>query len=127
VIKRLLVIQPPKLIDFAGGYSAWVKKLATAKSPASPPTQSKPKPAPETKPQNKNTNNPYKRPFGRLSVPELEKEISKTEKELIECQARFADADQFKDPEKGKSLQAEYESLTQKLEQLEAEYFMREE
>ncbi len=128
VIKRLLVIQPPKLIDFAGGYSAWVRKQEASKSVAAPaPAQNKPKSAPESRPQNKSTNNPYKRPFGRLSVPELEKEISKTEKELADCQARFADADQFKDPAKGKLLQTEYESLTVKLEQLEAEYFLRDE
>ena len=70
--------------------------------------------------------NPYKRPFGRLSLDELEREIHATEAKVAECQARFGDAGSFKDPEATRKLQDDYDSLTKMLEALEAEYFARE-
>src|SRR4029453_17362705 len=70
--------------------------------------------------------NPYMRPFGRLSVEELEQQILDTELAIGECQAAFGDPDSFKDPQRGKTLQTEYETLAEKLKQLEQEYFARE-
>lgn len=139
VIKRLFVIQPPTLTDFDGGYSKWVTKLAEKKQQAAAQKQAsqkqssqkqqatKPKPVQQPKPQQKNQDNPYKRPFGRLTVAEIEKEIQKTEKELAACQSKFGDLSQFKNQSKAKPLQEEFDALTLKLEQLEAEYFLREE
>ena len=70
--------------------------------------------------------NPYARPFGRLSKEELEQQITETELALAECQEMFATADSFKEPARGQKLQAEYDAIAKKLEQLEAEYFARE-
>jgi len=133
IIQRMLVLQPPKMIDFAGGYRAWLEKQnQMSASPAAPMAASSTtsrKPQPTTKPQaaaGTPRDNPYKRPFGRLSLQQLEEQIHQTEKELAECQARFADAGHFRDPSRARALQEQFQALTQKLEQLEAEYFMRE-
>jgi ATP-binding cassette, subfamily F, member 3 len=121
VIGRLLVLEPPNLVDFAGGYSEWIKK--DRKKVSTPPPPNKVKPEPAAKPSAKNQNNPYARPFGRLSMPELEKQISDSEIALAECQSRFAEVG--KDKGAAKSLQKEHDSLAAKLEALEAEYFAR--
>ena len=42
--------------------------------------------------------NPYLRPFGRLSTPELEALITDTEIELANLQEQFAGSDAFKNP-----------------------------
>jgi ATP-binding cassette subfamily F protein 3 len=134
-VKRLLVLQPPDVTSFGGSYSAWVSKLREDQSDraaaANAKNRAEPKPrAPEavthaaTK-DTKERDNPYKRPFGRLSLPELEEQITQTEVDLAECQQRFADADQFKDAIGGRKLHDEYESLSAKLQALEAEYFAR--
>jgi ATP-binding cassette, subfamily F, member 3 len=134
VAKRLLVLQPPDLVDFNGTYSDWTRKQRgdTAKSdaprekPKSSSTAAVAPPPPTRSRENKPAkDNPYARPFGRLSVPELEREITDTEVAIAECQAGFGEADSFKDPAKGKTLQAQYKSLVKKLEALEAEYFAR--
>ena len=59
-------------------------------------------------------------------MEELERQITDTEIAIAECQESFGDADSFKDPSRGQKLQSEYESLSKKLEALEAEYFARE-
>jgi hypothetical protein len=71
--------------------------------------------------------NPYARPFGRLTVAELEQQITDTEIALAECQQSFGDPGSFKDPAGSQRLQAEYKAFQAKLEALEAEYFAREE
>jgi ATP-binding cassette, subfamily F, member 3 len=136
VVGRLLILRPPGLADFEGNYSALVRKQneeaahvaaiaaeqeALAKRHA---RESGPKPPPKRTPRK---DNPYTRPFGLLSVEQLEKEIHKTEKAIADCQASFADPAAFRDPGKAQELQAEYEELTRKLQQLEEEYFAREE
>ena len=130
-VKRLLVLEPPKVVSFGGSYSAWVQKLSEdqanrAAASATNRAESKPR-APEAtvQPAAKERDNPYKRPFGRLSLPELEEQITQTEVDLAECQHRFADAEQFKDAGGGRKLHDEYESLSAKLQALEAEYFAR--
>ncbi|HEY7119363.1 MAG TPA: ABC-F family ATP-binding cassette domain-containing protein [Tepidisphaeraceae bacterium] len=136
VARRLLVLDPPGVVDFAGNYSAWqakakadaemdaaraerAKAAETAKAQAAKPQATK---APAGK-----KDNPYLRPFGRLSVEELEQQITDTEIALAECQEQFADPESFKDSGNAQKLQAELESLSKKLEQLEAEYYAREE
>ncbi|HEY1628315.1 MAG TPA: ABC-F family ATP-binding cassette domain-containing protein, partial [Tepidisphaeraceae bacterium] len=125
VIGRLLVLQPPVLIDFDGGYSKWMEKSKQKKNQPPPPPPPSKKAAAVAKPQAKNRDNPYARPFGRLSPAELEKQIADTEAALVDCQAGFADPALAKSPSKMKSLQQQHDSLSKKLEDLEAEYFTR--
>src|SRR4051812_11434139 len=133
VAQRLLILHPPGIDDFAGTYTAWQQKLredeaereaeeaARAKqqksAAGSAPIQQKPKSSASKK------DNPYARPFGRLSTEELEQQITDTEIAIAECQTSFGDADAFKDPSRGQKLQDEYKALSAKLEQLEAEYY----
>jgi ATP-binding cassette subfamily F protein 3 len=127
IVGRLLILEPPKVVDFDGGYRAWVNRPVQKKGAPPAAVVRKPKTQPAAKPQTaKNPNNPYLRPFGRLTFEELEKQIQKTERDLADCQAKFGDADRFQNPARGKSLQDEYETLQVKLEQLETEYFSRE-
>jgi ATP-binding cassette subfamily F protein 3 len=131
IVGRLFIIQPPNVTDFDGRYSEWLKKLSNKKAEPEKPKKVPPPPPPkkvETKPQpsKKKLDNPYSRPFGRLTSEELEKEIARTERKLTECQQQFADVGSFKEPSRGKQLQAEHDTLAAKLKQLEAEYFARE-
>jgi hypothetical protein len=91
-------------------------------------TPSKPKEVQAARPKDpsRKKDNPYSRPYGRLTLEELERQITDTEVELAECQAGFGDAGSFKDPGRSQQLQAEYKALSEKLEALEAEYFARE-
>jgi ATP-binding cassette subfamily F protein 3 len=126
IVGRLLIIEPPKLVDFAGGYRKWVEKSSNARG--SVQNELQPKKMVRVKPQaaKESRDNPYKRQFGRLTVEELEKQIQQTEQAVKECQARFGESDTFRDSTRAKQLQEEYESLQEKLEQLEEEYFLRE-
>ncbi len=135
VAGRLLILQPPGIVDFPDTYSAWVRKQKeraqgeqekTERSSASAPkAKSKPAQPRETKESNRK-DNPYARPFGRLTLKELEQQISETEIAMAECQTSFADPEHFKDASRGKKLQAEIKKLTDKLKALEQEYFARE-
>jgi ATP-binding cassette subfamily F protein 3 len=127
-IKRLLVLDPPEIRDFAFNYSTWLHKTATDAAARKIVAQARPlaKLQAAASATAAKKDNPYKRPFGRLSVEDLEREIHRTERAIAECQSRFGDADWFKDPESGNKLQADYDSLTKKLQALEAEYFARE-
>jgi ATP-binding cassette subfamily F protein 3 len=126
VIQRLLVLRPPEVEEFGDTYSAWNRARAeaaaeqrAAASARSAPAKAKQKPAPA--PAKKN--NPYARPFGRLTMAELERQITDTEVALAECQASFGE---FKEPARAQQLRGEYEALSAKLKALEAEYFARE-
>jgi ATP-binding cassette subfamily F protein 3 len=157
-ITRLLVLEPPKVRDFTGNYSALVAKLATEaadaraaaaaaakKSNSKSHSPKKPAPAPQSTISSPDSNkpsqpkgdgqakkgasrpgNPWARPFGRLSVSELETNIARTEKELATCQITMADAGLYSDPNRRREIQALFDTLTEKLQQLEAEYFTRE-
>ncbi len=135
VAGRLLILQPPGIVDFPDTYSAWVRKQKeraqgeqekTERSSASAP-KSKPKPAqPRETKESSRKDNPYARPFGRLTLKELEQQISETEIAMAECQSSFGDPENFKDSSRGKKLQAEMKKLTDKLKSLEQEYFARE-
>ncbi len=128
-IGRLMVIRPPEMVDFSGNYSAWAMKQKRieaereAAASAQKAEREATKPVASKKP---NKDNPYLRPFGRLSLSQLEEQITETEVALAECQAAFGDGESFKDAGRGRQLQEEYETLQKKLEELEAEYFARE-
>ena len=131
VAKRMLILRPPEVIDFAGGYSEWVRRADAEAEEKQAESASKPKPraaapAPARPEPSKKKDNPYARPFGRLAIEELEQQITDTEIAIAECQQSFGDAESFKDPARGQRLHSEYESLSKKLEALEAEYFARE-
>jgi ATP-binding cassette subfamily F protein 3 len=140
VAQRLLILDPPGVDAFPGTYTAWQHKLreeraerealeaARAKQSKSSGAAAGAAEAAKSKPKPKSSNkdNPYARPFGRLSTEELERQITDTEIAIAECQASFGDPDSFKDAARGQTLQQEYKELSAKLEQLEAEYYARE-
>ena len=127
IARRLLVLQPPRVNDFAGTYTQWARKMSEQSETATAaPARSRAKPAETPQTPGKRKDNPYSRPFGRLTLEELEQQITETEIALAECQESFADPDSFKDSSRHQQLQTEYQQLSQKLESLEAEYFARE-
>jgi ATP-binding cassette subfamily F protein 3 len=135
VAQRLLILAPPGIDDFPGTYTAWQHKLREehAEREALEIERAKQQKsasgaiaARQAKPKSSNKDNPYARPFGRLSTEELERQITDTEVAIAECQTSFGDAGAFKEPSRGKTLQAEYEGLVKKLEALEQEYYARE-
>ena len=129
IVGRLLVLKPPVVVSFDGTYHDWVAKEAAksrapveAKKSEAKRVVTKPSPAPrQTK-----KDNPYARPFGRLTLKELEREITDTEVAIADHQMKFGDAGAMKDQSRARRMQDEYQSLSKKLEQLEAEYFERE-
>ena len=126
VVKRLLVLKPPGIIDFPGDYSKWLGKTEheeterdrKAQEAKSKTTGGKPRAA-------SRKDNPYLRPFGKLSTEELEKTIQETEKAIVQCQANFGNPDVFKDASRGQKLHEDYQALEKKLKKLEEEYFTR--
>ncbi len=123
IVRRLLVLHPPRTAQFEGSYSDWIQK----RSQTEPPQATRePRSATVAKPRLPRADNPYTRPFGRLTLEQLEQQITDTEIELADCQQRFADSSQFKDADSGRKLHEEYESLASKLKSLEEEYFARE-
>jgi ATP-binding cassette subfamily F protein 3 len=153
VTSRLLVLHPPGMTDFEGTYSQWIaKQKETSNSGpartsgsgqsasggdrstrASDQQRNKPKapgPKPSTAAQRKmdeparKKDNPYARPYGRLTSKELEQQITETEVAVAECQGSLGAA--IKDAGRRQSMQAEYKRLSQKLDALEAEYYARE-
>jgi len=127
IARRLLVLRPPELIDFSGTYAQWTVREAQRKEQQSvaQTSETRPKRPAESPQPPRKKDNPYARPFGRLTLEELERKITDTEIAINECQAGFGDPDTFKDQARGRQLQAEYQALSQKLEALEAEYFAR--
>jgi ATP-binding cassette, subfamily F, member 3 len=133
VISRMLVLRPPGMVDFSGNYSAWKKKeaeiIAAEAEAARPPQKQKVKEKPVSKPTNsaqkKSGDNPWARPFGRLSVEDLEREITETEIAVAECQKQFESREVTRDAGKSRKVKQEYEELSKRLEGLEAEYFQR--
>jgi ATP-binding cassette subfamily F protein 3 len=129
VTRRLLILRPPDVIDFDGRFSDWAaRQESLASAPAvrkepKPETTARPPPTKTPKPVK---DNPYKRPFGRLTVAELEAEIHACETSIVELQSRFADPLAMRDPSMARRLSTELEQATERLRQLEAEYFTRE-
>jgi ATP-binding cassette subfamily F protein 3 len=104
-----------------------------------PKRQEEPKPAAKPQPQQKSQQkaddrkggdrkggNPYLRPFGRLSVKELESQITETEIALADGQQKFTAPGVARDPARMKKAQAEVDTLAKKLKQLEEEFYSRE-
>jgi ATP-binding cassette subfamily F protein 3 len=130
VVRRLLLLSPPNVQDVEGNYSAWQGKVR-AEEDARQEKEKRSRPGESAKPQaapkkESRRDNPYLRPFGRLSLAELEAQITDTEVALAECQEMFADGETLKDAGKAAKVRTEYEALTKKLEQLEEEYYARE-
>jgi ATP-binding cassette subfamily F protein 3 len=125
VVKRLLVLRPPNVIDFPGDYSKWLGKTEHEETERGRKEEEKTKPALEKSRPASRKDNPYLRPFGRLSIEELEKTIHETEAALAKCQASFSDPDVFKDASRGQKLHEDYDALGKKLRELEEEYFAR--
>jgi ATP-binding cassette subfamily F protein 3 len=144
IVRRLLILEPPAIRDFTGNYTALVARDAqaaadardaatarksAAKRPApkkaAAPASPQRNPAQSKKPSSRG-GNPWSRPFGRLTVPELETNISQTEKDLAACELTMADAATYADPSRRSDVQKQFNTLTEKLRQLEAEYFTRE-
>jgi ATP-binding cassette subfamily F protein 3 len=136
IAQRLLVLDPPGMIDFAGTFKEWHDK-ANAKKAPEPKPQAKQQPKKQespkqqqSKPQQKKNDqkkdNPYLRPFGKLGLKELEKQIAETESDLAACQLRFGETHTARNPNQAKQLQSQVNDLTTKLKQLEEEYFLRE-
>ena len=138
VVTRMLILQPPGLVDFKGNYSAWAKKLAEDRREASAKNaraeEQKKKAAQAKKEQEKakekpkgpKKDNPYNRPFGRLSLEELEKQIAQTESAVADCQMEFGLLVGMRDPGRQQKLKSQLEELGKKLKQLEEEYYARE-
>jgi ATP-binding cassette, subfamily F, member 3 len=130
VVNRLLILQPPHAVQFTGNYTAWAKKQAQIAQEAKRPKPSEPKdskPRTPSAPPKKKSENAWARPFGRLSVKELEKEITETETALADCQNLFGESAALRDSGRAKKLDQEFAALTKKLKELEAEYFARKE
>ncbi len=127
----MIVIDPPGITDFEGGYSAWQAKkasLGAAAAAAKNKQKSPPPPVKKEQPKQQSTSkkdNPYARPFGRLTMHELEKQIGDAERSVADFQMKLADPGLGREPSRGKKLKAEHDAVATKLESLEAEYYTR--
>jgi ATP-binding cassette, subfamily F, member 3 len=123
VARRLLIVEPPNVVSFDGNFTAWSRRaVAQPPPPAPPPRKPAPKPPAEKK---KKSDNPWSRPFGRLTVEELETQIAQTEAAVAKCHQKLADPALARDAARSRQVVAESETLTKKLRELEAEYFAR--
>jgi ATP-binding cassette subfamily F protein 3 len=145
VAQRLLILEPPGIDSFDGNFTAWTnhraKKAAEAAQEAATarPRATKPnRPAKsQSRAQQKRTipgnaphpkkkaDNPWGRPFGRLSVADLEKQIAQAEAEIVRCQTQLSGADIARDAARTRQLMEEHDAATKKLRELEEEYFAR--
>ena len=131
VATRLLIIENAGITDFEGGYTAWQQKVQQQKAEASRPApkqqpkREQPKPQPQQQKAVKK-DNPYARPFGRLTVKELEREIADAENAVTRAQTKLADPAVVRDAHRGKQAKADAEAAAAKLKALEAEYYARE-
>jgi ATP-binding cassette subfamily F protein 3 len=128
IVKRLLVLRPPQIVDFSGTYQEWHERQMqeSARVVADQRGRAAAVPAkPQAASPDKKKDNPYLRPFGRHTKEQLEHEITETEIAIAECQSQFGDSDSFKEPSRAKRLQEKYETLARKLTALEEEYFAR--
>ena len=131
VAERLLVLEPPGIVSFEGNYTAWanhVAKKAAAQASSTATTKRRVVAPQETRKEGqakKKSSNPSARPYGRLSVEELEKQIAQTEGALSACRSKLGDPKTARDAERARQLVQEDEGLTKKLRELEEEYFAR--
>ena len=138
IATRMIVLDPPAAVDFEGTYHEWHERAAELLEKAEirkAKSETKPKPEiPSSKSKatdngqrtkDKAKDNPYLRPFGRLSVAELESGITDAEVELADAAQRLADPAVSRNPRDGRRARDEHEKLARKLEQLEEEYLLR--
>ena len=127
-VSRLLVIEPPDVRDFSGRFSEWAAKKARDAQPRKGRDQGRPRepenPAAPARKKPK-ADNPWLRPFGKLSIEELEKQITTTEVAIADAQQRFSDPALAKDVARSRQQKDQYEQLCRRLEELEHEYFTR--
>ncbi len=133
LVGRMIILQPPTIVDFLGNYSAWHRRqlqLAAETSAKATRTavakhkHAEPKPQPPKKPRK---DNPYLRPFGKLGMKELEKKIQQTEAAIAAAQVRLSDPETFRSHTRAQEIQIEHDRLTAQMKELEKEYFSREE
>ena len=132
VTDRLLVFRggpaPMPVTDFLGPWPAWIEKRdAAERAKAEAAAAAKKQPSLKSqaaKPKNAKDNK-YLRPFGTLKTRDLETRITDTEVEIAELQEQFGDASVMSDPNEAKRVTAEVDRLSRELEQLEEEYFSR--
>jgi len=108
VARRLLILAPPDVVDFPGRYSQWVQRLAQEAAADTPAESARSRakatvPASVSRDPGRKKDNPYARPFGRLTLEELELQITDTEIGIAECQETFGDPEAFKDPNRGQN------------------------
>ncbi len=132
IVSRLLILDPPGIEQFAGNYTEWARKRAdraAAEKAREKEAKANPSKRIAASPKGKKgkVDNPWLRPFGRLSIEELERQIVETETALAERQAVFGDADVARNPQRSRNLNDDYAALGKKLKQLEEEYFARSE
>jgi ATP-binding cassette subfamily F protein 3 len=128
VARRMLVLEPPDIMSFEGNYTAWAKHVAVKLAPpaeVAPPARKRQAVPVKPAVQKKKSDNHWSRPFGRLTVEELEKQIARTEGEIARCQESLGDVAVARDVERNRKLVGEHDALTDKLRELEAEYFAR--
>jgi len=139
VASRLLILEKSGVQSFEGNFTAWSRhtaaRAAEAAAAAKAPKQrnsshqrsqqpSKLQPD-KSQPDKKKSPDHWSRPFGRLTVQELEKEIAKVEGEITRCQASMGETKNSRDEQASRRLLAENAALAKKLKELEAEYFTR--
>jgi ATP-binding cassette subfamily F protein 3 len=108
-------------------------KTTSAKASSSKPSSAKPAstpastnaPKPSAKPASAAKANPYARKFGRNSPQELERLMADTEAEIGALQLQMSDGPRMRDPSTAKRLNAQLNTLTATLAELEAEYLLR--
>ncbi len=128
IISRMLVLQPPVVVQFTGNYTAWAKHEAERAADAvraKTKDAKKKEPRPAARAPRKASQNPWAAPLGRLSVQELERRITETEIALAQCQTLFGTVSAGRDPSRTRKLNDDYAALTKKLKELEQEYFAR--
>ena len=131
-VKRLLVLQPPSVVSFGGTYSAWVREAGSRRSSA---TRREACRARNRKPRRRARRQTRREGEGQPLQASVRPAVAAragaadhaTRKSTWpSASSGSATPEQFKDATRGRKLQEEYESLSAKLEALEAEYFARE-
>jgi ATP-binding cassette subfamily F protein 3 len=124
VISRLVILDPPGIAEFSGNYTAWAKKQAQVAADAKAAEareKSRPQPPPK-----KVAPTGGSRPYARLNLKELEKQITETEIALAESERQLSESDSQPQTNRGRKQKQEHAALGEKLKQLEEEYYARE-
>ncbi len=125
VADRLVVFEPPQIVDFRGGWQSWLEHRAAAKEAPQQAASLKPKASAMPSKKKDPAKNKFLRPYGSMATPKLEERITHVEITLSELQEDFATGVGMSDPAAAREKTAELERLTTELSQLEEEYFNR--